>query len=258
VTSSPAPDRPDLERLTALSRELGRPERDLVILGEGNTSVRVADDRMLVKASGAALATASPEDFVEVPLDRMVELLDDPRTDDARVAAAFDRLGGSTGRRPSVESMVHAVCQLEGGATVVGHTHPVAVNGLLCSRHAETLATTVVYPEQVVVLGRRPVFVPYTDPGLALAREVRRRLREHLAAEGSPPRILYLGNHGIFALGSSPAEVLRITEMAVKVSRIVQLGLAAGGLAPLGETVGERIDGREDEHHRRAVLDGRA
>jgi rhamnose utilization protein RhaD (predicted bifunctional aldolase and dehydrogenase) len=247
----------DLVRLTDLSRELGRPERDLVILAEGNTSLRTSPDRMLVKASGARLSAAVPADFLDVPLGSLIELLDDPRTDDAAVAAAFARMGGPAGRRPSVESMVHAVCQVEAGATVVGHTHPVAVNGLLCSRHAATLASTVVYPEQIVVLGRRPVFVPYTDPGLALAREVRRRLRRHLEEDGAPPKIVYLGNHGIFALGNSPAEVLRITEMAVKVSRIMQAGLAVGGLAALDDEAGHRIDGRADEHYRRAALEER-
>ncbi|MCU1612792.1 MAG: class aldolase [Frankiales bacterium] len=247
----------DLELLTRLSHELGRPDRDLVIQAEGNTSIRASADRMLVKASGAALATAGASDFVDVPLGAMLELLDDPGTDDEAVTAAFEKIAGTSGRRPSVESMVHAVCQLEAGATVVGHTHPVPVNGLLCSRHAETLASVVVYPEQIVVLGRTPVFVPYTDPGLALAREVRRRLRDHIEAEGAPPKIIYLGNHGIFALGSSAAEVLRITEMAVKVSRIMQAGLAVGGLAPLDAEAERRIDGREDEHYRRAALEGR-
>ncbi len=247
----------ELQRLTDLSRELGRPERELVILAEGNTSLRTSADHMLVKASGAALGSAQAEDFVEVPLGDMMDLLDNPSSDDATVDAAFQRLSGTRGRRPSVESMVHAVCQVDAGATVVGHTHPLAINGLLCSRNASVLASTVVYPEQIVVLGRKPVFVPYTDPGLALAREVRRRLLEHLAEDGVAPKIIYLANHGIFALGTSPGEVLRITEMAVKVSRIMEVGLAVGGLAPLDAEARERIDTRTDEQYRRAALDAR-
>lgn len=247
----------ELERLTDLSRQLGSPERELVILAEGNTSIRTSDDRMLVKASGAALGAAQAEDFVDVPLGDMIDLLDDPSADDSTIDATFQRLTGAAGRRPSVESMVHAVCQVLAGATVVGHTHPVGINGLLCSRHASLLASTVVYPEQIVVLGRRPVFVPYTDPGLVLAREVRRGLLEHLAEEGVPPKIIYLGNHGIFALGTSTSEVLRITEMAVKVGRIMEIGLAVGGLASLDEEAKERIDVRADEQYRRSALEAR-
>jgi rhamnose utilization protein RhaD (predicted bifunctional aldolase and dehydrogenase) len=245
----------DLDLIISLSRALGAPERDLVILAEGNTSVRTGPDRMLVKASGAHLATAGPDDFVEVELNEMVALLDDPRTDQRSIADVFDRVGAATGRRPSVEAMLHAICLHEGGASVVGHTHPVQVNALLCSEHAGTLASVVVYPEQIVILGRRAMLIPYVDPGLLLARLVRDRLREHIAAEGAPPKVIYLANHGMFALGATAAEVLRITEMAVKVSRIMQAGLAVGALSPLTDVDSKRIHEREDELYRRAVLD---
>jgi ribulose-5-phosphate 4-epimerase/fuculose-1-phosphate aldolase len=88
-----------------------------------------------------------------------------------------------------------------------------------------------------------------------LARLVRDRLRQHIAAEGAPPKVIYLANHGMFALGATTAEVLRITEMAVKVSRIMQAGLAIGALSPLTDNDSDRIDEREDEQYRRAVLD---
>jgi hypothetical protein len=45
--------------------------------------------------------------------------------------------------------------------------------------------------------------------------------------------------------------------MAVKVSRILQAGLAVGGLAALDDEAGQRIDGREDEQYRRAALEDR-
>ncbi|MDQ1752679.1 MAG: hypothetical protein QOE71_3735 [Pseudonocardiales bacterium] len=245
----------DLDRIISLSRTLGAPGRDLVILAEGNTSVRTGADRMLVKASGAHLATAGPDDFVEVGLAEMVALLDNPDTDQQSIADVFNRVGVATGRRPSVEAMLHAICLQEGGASVVGHTHPVPVNALLCSEHAETLASVIVYPEQIVILGRKAMLIPYVDPGLLLARLVRDRLRQHIAAEGAPPKVIYLANHGMFALGATTAEVLRITEMAVKVSRIMQAGLAVGALSPLTDHDSDRIDEREDEQHRRAVLD---
>jgi hypothetical protein len=55
---------------------------------------------------------------------------------------------------------------------------------------------------------------------------------------------------------AAPAPGLADLDRSTALSR--ELGLAASGLAPLGTEVGERIDGRADEHHRRAVLDGRA
>lgn len=244
----------DLDRIISLSRTLGAPERDLVILAEGNTSVRTGPDRMLVKASGAHLATAGADDFVEVALSEMIALLANADTDQQAIAEVFNRLGAATGRRPSVEAMLHAICLLEGGASVVGHTHPVPVNALLCCEHAQTLASVIVYPEQIVILGRRALLIPYVDPGLSLARMVRDRLHEHITAEGAPPKVIYLANHGMFALGATTTEVVQITEMAVKVSRIMQAGLAIGALAPLTDSASDRIHDREDEQHRRAVL----
>jgi rhamnose utilization protein RhaD (predicted bifunctional aldolase and dehydrogenase) len=251
----------ELRALVELSRALGEPGRDLVILAEGNTSIRTGEDRMLVKASGAQLGTAAEEDFVDVDTRAMLDLVNDEGAGEGDVERVFGAFGrgsgsGSGGRRPSVEAMLHAICLGIGGASVVGHTHPVPVNILLCSPHAERMSADVLFPEQVVILGRNPVYVPYTDPGLTLARAVQREMRRRIELDGAPPKVIYLGNHGIFALGQSAAEVLQITAMAVKVSRILGGALTVGGVQVLSEHDVARIDGRPDEIYRRQVLAG--
>ena len=67
----------ELRTLVELSRTLGEPGRDLVILAEGNTSIRTGPDRMLVKASGSQLGTAVATDFVEVDISTMIDLVND-------------------------------------------------------------------------------------------------------------------------------------------------------------------------------------
>jgi rhamnose utilization protein RhaD (predicted bifunctional aldolase and dehydrogenase) len=238
----------DLAALVGLARALGDPGREFAILGEGNTSIRTGDDTMLVKASGASLSTAGPEDFVSVPISRMLSLVASSSRSSSDVDGVFAEVAAG-GRRPSVEAMLHAVC-LDAGASVVGHTHPVAVNAILCSVHAERLATDVLFPDQVVVLGPDPLFFPYIDPGLALARAV----HAGLSARDRPPRIIYLANHGLFALGRTPNDVLQITEMAVKAARVLAGALAVGGLRPLPPEEVARIDRRPDEAYRRQVL----
>ena len=47
------------EELVSLTRALGERHRDLVILAEGNTSQRLADGRVVVKASGSAMRTGA-------------------------------------------------------------------------------------------------------------------------------------------------------------------------------------------------------
>jgi rhamnose utilization protein RhaD (predicted bifunctional aldolase and dehydrogenase) len=246
----------EIDRLVALSRLLGDPARGLAILGEGNTSMRTESGRMLVKASGASLGSAAAEDFVEVDPTALLALLDDPEAGDASVERAFAEVEARAGRRPSVEAMLHAVCLKLGGATAVGHTHPVAVLAILCSPNAEALAREMLFPDQVVVLGRFPLFVPYVDPGLALARRVRDELHAHVARHGTPPKAVYLGNHGLFALGRTAEEVVQITEMAVKAALVLGGALAAGGVRGLAPAAADRIDGRPDEHYRRMALAG--
>src|SRR5580765_5289011 len=78
-----------LDSLIALSRELGRPERELAILGEGNTSADAGDGTFWVKASGSQLAMIDAGGFSQVRLASMLDLLDAPRLSDAQVAAGL-------------------------------------------------------------------------------------------------------------------------------------------------------------------------
>jgi rhamnose utilization protein RhaD (predicted bifunctional aldolase and dehydrogenase) len=253
-----------LDDLVALSRTLGEPARQLAILAEGNTSVRLEGDgpsgRMLVKASGAWLARLGRDDLVELQLAPLIALLGDERAGDEEVTRTFaeaTRTRDAPAPRPSVEALLHAVCLAETPARVVAHTHPVAVNGLLCSASAGLLGDGALFPDQIVVLGRHVLVVPYLDPGLPLARHVRDLLREFATRHGTTPRVLFLRNHGIFALGASSTEALQITEMAVKVATVLHTAAAAGGPVFLTDAQADRIDSRPDEHHRRRALAAR-
>lgn len=181
----------NLADLVHLSRTLGEPWRRFAILAEGNTSQRVAEDELAVKATGRSLQHASPEDFVVVSLRRLSQIVDDSEAGDADVAHYFDEIETEQGMRPSVEALLHVVCVVDAGAATVAHTHPESVNALLCSDRADVLAGPPIFPDQVVVIGRRGLLVPYTDPGVVLARVVRARLTEH-ARQWGMPRAIYL------------------------------------------------------------------
>lgn len=243
----------DLADLVDLSRTLGEPRRRFVILAEGNTSRRISEDHLVVKATGRSLRDASAEDFVLVSLRRLSDIVDDPEAGDADVARYFDEVEGEQGMRPSVEGLLHVVCVLDAGATTVAHTHPESVNALLCSDRAGVLAGPPIFPDQVVVIGRRALLVPYSDPGVVVAREVRARLADH-ARQWGMPRVIYLGNHGMVALGASASHVLQLTEMADKVSRVLATTLSIGNVVPMTDESAERIDTRDDEQTRRAAL----
>jgi rhamnose utilization protein RhaD (predicted bifunctional aldolase and dehydrogenase) len=245
-----------LNELVDLSRSLGRPERDLAILGEGNTSVRLDGERFLVKASGTSLVTADTESFVEMSFGRTLALLEleDPADDELGEALMAARTSNEGGLRPSIEAVMHALCLTAGEATFVGHTHPTAVNSVLCSDRAGALSAGAIFPDQIVVLGRYPLHVPYADVGLPLAHVLRDGLREHKRRIGAPPRTIYLQNHGLVALGGSAGGVEQVTTMAAKHARIMAGVLAVGEPVYLTAEQADSLDTRSDEEYRRRVL----
>jgi rhamnose utilization protein RhaD (predicted bifunctional aldolase and dehydrogenase) len=234
--------------LVALTRRIGDPAADLVVLAEGNTSLRLGDDRFVVKASGSRMDVAEPGDFVIGDLPELVDVLERGGTDQETLS----RLLSAGDSRASIETLVHVVA-LAAGATWVAHTHPTAVVGLLAVREAEELWSAPLFPDEAVVLGE-PVWVPYAAPGIALGTAVHAAVRDRLDRDGVAPRLVLLGNHGIVALGATATEVETITTMAVKAARVRSVGLGAGTLAPLDVEHARELAGRPDEAARRTRL----
>ncbi|MGZ0147998.1 class II aldolase/adducin family protein [Kribbella sp. WER1] len=243
------------QELTALARWLGDDSRDLAVLGEGNLSARIGPDRMLVKASGTSLEHATPAAFVEVRLPPLLELLDAPDADNADVQRVLlDSRVDPSGPQPSVESLLHAVALTHAGASVVAHCHPQSVNAIACSDRASTLVDGALFPDQIVVLGREQILLPYVDPGLELGRRARIAVLEYVRRLGERPRVIYLGNHGMVALADSFDEARRITQLADKTARILRDCLAIGTPRYIPAELADRIHTRPDEQLRRATL----
>jgi rhamnose utilization protein RhaD (predicted bifunctional aldolase and dehydrogenase) len=243
-------------RLLELSHQLGREERQLAILGEGNVSARLSASTFVVKASGANLATLERTGIAECRFDRLLPLLAARAMTDAAIDAALFAARVDPGaKKPSVEAVFHAYLLTLPGVNFVGHTHPVAVNQLLCSRHARTFARRRLFPDEIVCCGVESVFVPYTDPGLKLARAIRTAVVAYIRRLACPPRVILLGNHGFIALGATPESVLAATLMGAKAAGIFAGAAAFGGLPRfLTPAQVARIAGRPDEHYRQKAL----
>lgn len=245
-----------LNDVVEMSRRLGLPGRDLVILGEGNTSGVCDDGTFWVKASGTELRTIDGDGFVRVALEPVVALADGPDRSDEEVKRALQAalVDPAATRRPSVETVLHALTLAEAGAKYVGHTHPIAVNALACSQLAANGGIGRLFPDEIVVCGPAPAFVPYTDPGLPLARAVRDTYRRFADEWGMPPKVVLMQNHGLIALGSSIQEVDNITAMYDKTCRVLAGTMAFGGPHYLSEEAVGRIHTRPDELYRRQQL----
>jgi rhamnose utilization protein RhaD (predicted bifunctional aldolase and dehydrogenase) len=245
-----------LAQLVTMSNNLGDPALDYVILGEGNTSARANADTFWVKASGTELRTIDRTSFVQVRFDRVLALLDEGDLSDDAIregleAAKVDRV---VTVRPSVETVLHALAlQLE-GVSFVGHTHPTAVNALLCSQKAEEAASGRLFPDHIVYCGPASVYVPYTDPGIPLARRVRDSINQYVEEVHEVPQVILMQNHGMIALGRTAEQVESITAMAVKAARVLLGAYTLGGPHFLTASSVDRIHTRPDELYRRKLV----
>lgn len=245
-----------LESLIELTRALGEPRLDYVIVGEGNTSLRLDEDSFAVKASGHGMHGIDASGFVTVRLAPMLALLDNPPAtlSEEKAITQGAVIGESSGPSPSVEASFHAMLLHECGVRYIGHTHPTAINQILCSEYGPDLAFQRRFPDEAVVCGPRSALVPYADPGLPLALVIREKARDYLAAYGEAPKLILLENHGMIALGETPAEILNITAMAVKAARIFLGALMTGVPTRLPEDEVWHVYRRPDEIYRRKLF----
>lgn len=238
-----------------LSHQLGREERKLAILGEGNTSARLSADTFVVKASGSNLGALTEQGTAVCRFDQLLPLLDrkamtDAAIDEALFAARVD----PASKKPSVEAIFHAYLLTLPGVNFVGHTHPITVNQLLCSKHARTFARRRLFPDEIVCCGVESVFVPYTDPGLKLAQAMRAAVVAFIKRLSRAPRVILLENHGFIGLGATPESVLAATLMGAKAAEIFAGAAAIGTPRFLTPAQVTRIAGRPDEHYRQKAL----
>jgi rhamnose utilization protein RhaD (predicted bifunctional aldolase and dehydrogenase) len=253
-----------LTQLVAMSNNLGNPVLDYVILGEGNTSARADDETFWVKASGTELRTIDQAGFVRVSFEQVLAMLDVPDLNDQQVKQRLSqaRVDPSTGAgpvkedgvQPSVETVLHAICLSLEGVNFVGHTHPTAINAITCSAVFETAVSGRLFPDEIVVCGLAPVVVPYTDPGVPLARKVRNVINQYIDAYYEIPKVILMQNHGLIALGRGAQQVENVTAMAVKTARVLLGTYTLGGPHFLTARDVDRIHTRPDELYRRKLL----
>jgi len=244
-----------LSQLVAMSNRLGDPALDCAMLGEGNTSARADAETFWVKASGTELRTIDQAGFVRVRFDRALALLEQGDLSDEAVKEGLKAamVDPTLAAYPSVETVLHALAlQLE-EVNFIGHTHPTAINAVLCSQQAEQAMAGRLFPDHVVYCGPASVYVPYTDPGVPLARTVYEAIDNYIHKYHEVPKIILMQNHGLIALGRTAQQVENITAMAVKAARVLLGTYALGGPRFFTARDVARIHTRPDELYRRRV-----
>jgi rhamnose utilization protein RhaD (predicted bifunctional aldolase and dehydrogenase)/NAD(P)-dependent dehydrogenase (short-subunit alcohol dehydrogenase family) len=232
--ASSDPNPPRLDELVELSRYFGS-NTDFVIAGGGNTSLK-SGSTLWVKPSGIALAGIKEADFVSMDrtaLDAILsqDLGQDPETREAlfkeKILAA--RLRPDTGRRPSVECVLHHLLP----RPFIVHTHSTVANWLTCGIEGEAAARHL--------FGDDILWIPYVDPGYVLARSVREALSLYSRRTGRDcPGALLMQNHGLIVCGDTPDEVRETTRRLVDgITSVARPPDAADAAAPAGALEGE-------------------
>ncbi len=250
-----------LHKLVKLSNNLGKIDYHLAIIGEGNTSAKVETKDVagsfFIKASGTQLATVTGNDFIEVYFEPIVQLInmENPNAEEINYIFEKAKVDKKYRANPSVETLLHAICLNLEGVNFVGHTHPTAVNRLTCSKSFPENLKGRIYPDEIVLLGKESIFIPYTDPGVKLAQRAKKEIEIFLNKYGERPKSVYLQNHGFIALGSTPAEVENITLTANKAAEIRFGALLAGGINTFSEDIVNYIAERRDEKYRQSLFE---
>ena len=220
IVDSAATAAAPLETAARLSRRFGE-DPEYARAGGGNSSVK--DDRTLfIKPSGVALASITPRSLMPLALAPLLALLEAgdevaPGSDPVMRVAMAARLRDEGSLRPSVECVFHALIPRR----YVIHTHPTTVNALTCTGDGEAIAHEL--------FGDEVLWVPYTDPGLPLAREIAHQL-EARGARGDEVDVMLLQNHGLIVAGDDETAIVEASEAVVRAvrARIVAQSLGGG------------------------------
>lgn len=252
-----------IREINQLATNVGSPGADLTILAEGNAAVLdSASDRFLVKASGVVMGEARESDWVWVSYSKTLEILEEAaktgyqqKLEDAlnQILKSATTDSGEI-RKASIETLVHAVAFNLFGAVWSLHTHPTPVVALASSLKAEEHFAGSVFPDESVLCGPIPLFVPYAEPGLSLGLALFSASRDYIKRYGRSPGEIILGNHGLCTYGKVSQEALATTEMAVKASRVRIGAMSAGGINFIPNNEAEKIAFRPDEVARRKDL----
>ena len=200
-----------LKNLVEMSNRYGSDE-EFVLAGGGNTSFK-EDGVLFVKGSGVQLSDIQPEQFVKMDIKKLLGMVEreypagmsnSEREEKALSDMMASRLPGEEEKRPSVESVLHAMFPYK----YVLHVHPPLINGLTCGLNGEAVCNEL--------FGNEVIWIGLIKPGLVLAQECNNVFKKYAEETGNYPQIVILQNHGIFISADTVEEIDKLMDGVVK------------------------------------------
>jgi len=244
-----------LKDLIRMTRNIANPRYDYVILAEGNTSAKIDESSFFVKASGFYMENIDEKGFVEVSIESLLSILKRVSMTDEEIKQSYIEATASyNGVLPSIESILHAICISCGDAQFVCHTHPTAVNAILCAKGSKKTFSGMIFPDEITLCGPAVLYIDWAQPGQELAKKVWVQIERFKEEYAMSPRVIVMQNHGLIALGQNSIQVENMTHMFVKACRILGGTFAMGGPQFLDERDVKRIFHRPDEKYREELI----
>ena len=216
---------PMSSELIDLAHRVGNHAARLAIWNEGAVAAKLPGGRFVVSATGACLGKLDARGLVELDLAKVQGFLPLEEVHAEDFAATQTDPGGPA---PSADVFAFADLFAFEGVRFAAHTQPVPVNQVICSPRARQFADRRNLPHEIIACGQASVLVPFMPPGLALAKEIKRKIALWRDRFKIVPKLILIQNHGMITLGDSVDEVLMLTEMTVKFAEIF-LGAAMMG-----------------------------
>lgn len=186
-----------MQGFVKISKYAGMRE-DLVQAGGGNSSFKLSEERMAIKASGYQLADITENEGYALVNPKIIKdaFLNAHNLEELTEKDSEKILSDAfiEGKRASIETFLHSVSK-----KYTLHTHSIAVNVLACRVDGMEVLKDL-FPEALIV--------PYAKPGVELAKEYFKAFK---AKEGDF-NIAFLANHGLVVTADTADEVIDITE----------------------------------------------
>lgn len=229
----------DIKDFVEISKYAG--ERfDLVQAGGGNSSVKLENAKMIIKASGFLLSEMSEtsgyslidtKKIATITKDIAITTETNKRKRESITKKLVQEATLSKTNRPSIETLLHSLLY-----KYTLHTHPLVVNMIVIQKEWKEILSSIFKEENIAL-------VSYKTPGIELALELNKTLQDFKAI----PNIIFLQNHGLIITSSNKQDIEALTDrVLIKIENHLKIDMSkyklSNKLSKLIDTIKQSSD----------------
>jgi rhamnose utilization protein RhaD (predicted bifunctional aldolase and dehydrogenase) len=182
---------------------------DLVQAAGGNSSVKLDNGEMIIKASGFLLSDVNTQvGYTRVFTKTVAQIVknnaiinsNNKRQRESLTAQFIKEATIDKQNRPSIETLLHSLLN-----KYTLHTHSIVVNMIVVQKKWKEILNTIFKENEIA-------YVEYETPGIELAIALDKELRKFEKI----PNIIILQNHGLIVTSEEKNEIKILTEYVLK------------------------------------------